>query len=92
MHAIYKYELGVLEKQIISLPRGAKIIRVDSLEGRFWLWAMVDLSPDCPLEMRSIEMYKTGMPIDNPTGLVYLGLCTLYVMQELGLYTFERVS
>ncbi len=91
MHAIYKYELGVLEKQTINLPRDAKILRVDSLDGRFWLWAMVDTSPDCQVETRYIEMYKTGMPIDNQNGLVYLGLCTLYVMQELGLYTFERV-
>lgn len=91
MHAIYKYELGVLEKQTISLPRGAKIIRVADLDGKFWLWAIVDTSPDCQREIRRIEMYKTGMPLDNPDTLVYIGLCTLYVMQELGLYTFERV-
>jgi hypothetical protein len=92
MFAIYKYSLGCLEKQTIDLPRGAKIIRVDSIGGQFFLWAMVNTSPDCQVETRYIEMYKTGMPIDNLDGLVYLGLCTLYVMQELGLYTFERVS
>jgi hypothetical protein len=92
MHAIYKYELGCLEKQTIELPQDAKIIRVCDLDGKFWLWAMVNTNPDCPKESRKIEMYKTGMPIDNCDGLVYLGLCCLYVMQELGLYTFERIG
>ena len=90
MYAIYKYPLGCLEKQTIELPEGAKIIRVCDLDGQFWLWAMVNTSPEHPREGVKIEMYKTGMPIDNPVGLEYIGLCTLYVMQELGLYCFKR--
>ena len=88
-HAIFKYELGCLEKQVINLPLGAKIIRVDDVEGKFYLWAMVNKTN--PTEPRHIEMYKTGQPIPNPDGLTYLGLCTLFVAQELGLYTFERM-
>lgn len=87
-HAIFKYELGCLENQVVYLPISAKIIRVGDVDGRFYLWAIVNKTN--AVEPRHIEMYKTGQPIPNPDGLTYLGLCTLFVMQELGLYTFER--
>lgn len=90
---IFKYELPVLEKFELYLPIGAQILRVDSIDGKFWLWAIVDEQSTIDNEPRHIEMYKTGQPIDEPASeLRYIGLCRLYIMQELGLYVFERVK
>lgn len=90
MKKIYKYELSIKEKQGIELPIGAQIIRVDDIEGKFYLWAIVDTSEEAEKELRFIEFYKTGQLIEESEGLIYLGFCKLFIMQELGLYVFER--
>lgn len=92
MKKIYKYPIPVQEKFYLELPTGSKILRVDDVDGLFFLWAIVDTSEDVGLEKRFIECYKTGQPIENDSGLVYLGLCKLFIMQELGLYVFERIN
>ena len=83
--------MPIQEKIEIELPVGSQIIRVDDVDGLFFLWAIVDTDIE-EMELRHIEFYKTGQPIENAETLVYLGLCKLFIMQELGLYTFERVS
>jgi hypothetical protein len=93
MKAIYKYSLPVQEKFVLELPAAAQIVRVDDVEGKFWLWAIVETDPEHPKEPRFIECYKTGQPIETPLeDLRYLGLCKLFIMQELGLYMFENVA
>lgn len=87
---IFKYPLGVLEKQTLSLPSNARIIRVEDIGGMFWLWAMVDQTI-LATEDRRIEMHKTGNDIPDAHELVYLGCCKLYIQMELCLYTFERL-
>lgn len=91
-HAIYKYPLPVKEKYSIELPQGAKIVRVEDVDGFNFLWAIVNVDPEHPKETRHLEFYKTGAAIKNPDELFYLGLCKIYVQQELGLYCFERIS
>ena len=88
-YKIFKYSLALQEKQVISLPTGAQIIRVADVDGLFFLWAIVDT--DCTTtEARKIEMYKTGHEFTtHPDNLKYLGECKLLIMQELGLYVFE---
>jgi hypothetical protein len=91
-HKIFKYELPVLEKVSILLPKGANIIRCDSVEGKCWLWAIVNID-DLETEERIFELYKTGMPIETDINtLKYIGMCKLFIMQELGLYVFENIS
>lgn len=91
MKAIYKYSLPVMEKFTMALPAGAQIIRVDDVDGKFWLWAIVD--PHAAQEERRIECYKTGQEIETPLDhLRYIGCCKLFIMQELCLYMFENVS
>lgn len=92
MKKIFKYPLPVQEKFDIGLPAGAKIIRVEDVDGHFFLWAIVNPDPEWPVEIRHLEFYKTGQEIHNSEGLQYLGLCKLFIMQELGLYVFERTE
>jgi len=90
MNAIFKYELSVKKKQVIELPKGAIIIRIEDIDGKFYLWAIVNTYEDCETESRHLECYKTGQPIDDIQTLHYIGLAKLFIMQELGLYFFER--
>ena len=95
MKKIFKYELSIKEKQSIELPINAQIIRVDDVDGKFFLWAIVtppNEDEEAETETRFLEFYKTGQPITTPTeDLVYLGFCKLFIMQELGLYVFENI-
>lgn len=91
MTKIFKYELPVLEKFSLQLPKFAHIIRTDSIEGRFYIWAVVDTEAE--LETRKFEFHKTGGEIKSDFySLVYIGFCTLFIQQELCLYLFEDVS
>lgn len=88
MNKIYKYPVPVREKYDIELPKGATIIRVEDVDGLFFLWAIVN-PEETDTQIFYLEFYKTGQPIETPVDdLKYLGLCKLFVMQELGLYCF----
>ena len=93
MKKIYKYPLPVQEKYIIELPKGAKIIRCEDVDGLFFLWAIVDTGEDVEKENRYLEFYKTGQEILTPLeDLVMIGTCKLFIMQELCLYVFENIT
>lgn len=91
MNKIFKYSIPTKEKYTIELPKGAQIIRVEDVDGLFFLWAIVNTDEDHPKEKRCLEFYKTGQPIETPLErLNYLGTCKLFIMQELCLYVFEN--
>ena len=93
MKAIYKYSIPTKEKHSIELPKGAWIIRVEDVEGLFFLWAIVDTGEDVEKEFRHLEFYKTGQPIETPLEhLKFVGTCKLFIMQELCLYVFENTN
>ena len=93
MKAIYKYSIPVQEKYTIELPKGAKIIRVEDVEGLFFLWAIVETDENHEKEKRYLEFYKTGQPIETPLeDLKMVGTCKLFIMQELCLYVFENIN
>jgi len=93
MNKIYKYPLGVLETQTLDLPEGAQIIRVDTVDGKLFLWAIVNTAPDVKEVTRYLEFYKTGQAFTSKiSDLNYLGSCRLYIMQELMLYVFENIA
>lgn len=93
MNKIFKYSLPVQEKYEIELPKGAQIIRVQDVDGLFFLWAIVNDDEPHPKEKRCLEFYKTGQPIETPIEhLHFLGTCKLFIMQELCLYVFENIQ
>lgn len=92
MNKIYKYSLPVQEKYVIELPKASRIIRVEDVDGLFFLWAIVDTETD-EKENRYLEFYKTGQTIETPLeDLVMVGTCKLFIMQELCLYVFENIN
>ena len=91
MKVIYKYTLPVKEKCVIELPKQSIIIRVEDVDGQFYLWAIVDKEEE--IEKRYLEFYKTGQPIETPVeNLKFLGTCKLFIGQELCLYVFENIN
>ena len=93
MNKIFKYSIPTKEKYSIELPKDAQIIRVEDVDGLFFLWAIVDDSEDVETELRHLEFYKTGQPIETPLAdLQFVGTCKLFIMQELCLYVFENIN
>lgn len=93
MKAIYKYQIPVKEMVELELPKEARIIRIEDVDGEFFLWAVVETNEDHPQEKRFFELYKTGQEIKSPiTELNYLGNCKIFIGQELCLYVFENLK
>ncbi len=84
---IYKYQMPVLEEFEMTLPQNAEIIRVQDMDGYFWMWAVVNT--DAPTETRKFRAFKTGAKIPDGLELRYVGFCAVFVQMELGLYIFE---
>lgn len=62
MRRIYKYQVFTLDRQTISLPRGAKILDVRPQDGQVQLWALVD-----PAESwETVELRVVGTGHDFP--------------------------
>ena len=81
--------IPVLEEFTLQLPKNSEIIHVSDFNGKFYMW--IKYESDDNYEPRYFECYKTGMEFKNPEmSLEYLGLCKLWIMQELGLYIFEN--
>jgi hypothetical protein len=92
MKKVYKYPLQPTDKQMIPLPKDAKIIHLDVQRGIPCIWALVD--PDLPLEPIMIYTYGTGHEI-NEEGLLYIGSYQLLggdiVFHAFREYTFKAV-
>lgn len=86
---IFKYQMPVLEKFEMKLPKGALIIRMADQDGMFWLWAVVDTN--APDETRHFRAFKTGAEIPSDLHMAYIGFCAVFVQMELGLYIFEEI-
>ena len=87
---IYKYQMPVMEHFTMMLPIGAEIIRMDAIDGMFWLWAVVDTN--VPDEPRKFHAVKCGGSMPDVPNLKYVGCCAVFIQMELMLYIFEETS
>ena len=55
---VYKFPIGVTDKQLISMPKGAKILTVQFQNGILCLWALCDKA--APKAHREIFIHGTG--------------------------------
>lgn len=88
MHAIWKYSLEHVGRQVLRMPRGAKILCVQTQAGSVQLWALVDV--DAPMDVRVIVVQMTGHQMEKPNS-IYIGTCqlqsgiiVLHVFEEAG--------
>lgn len=86
MKVIYKYQIPVAESFSLHLPEFSEVIRIDSLNGMLWLWALVDT--DMPLVSYNFNAYKTGGEIPKNIQQHYVGCAAIFIQMELMLYFF----
>jgi hypothetical protein len=88
LKVIHKYPLPIADVVRVKMPSGAHPVRVDSINGLAYIWAMVDT--DKPEVFHEYHMFKTGgkMPDDADT-LIYIGQVAIYVQMELMLYVHQ---
>ena len=91
MKTIYKYGLSITDTQNVQMPFGARILCVQVQRGTPCIWAEVDTEEE-RTEMRRIDIYGTGHPMDrNPEfGSSYIG--TFQVRDgDFVFHVYERV-
>ena len=77
MAKVYKYRLSILDEQVVNMPKGAKVLSVQSQNGAPCIWAAVN--PDeTECERRKFRMAGTGHPIDDSLVNDYIGSFMLY--------------
>lgn len=70
MKKVFKFTLFLVDKQFVTMPKGAKILTIQPQGRSIQLWALVDESQ--PMIGRKIECYGTGHTIEDPNGLIYI--------------------
>jgi hypothetical protein len=64
--SIWKFDLTVTDRQLVTMPIGAKILSIQFQGGSLKLWALVD--PEAETVGREIVMYGTGWPMREHPG------------------------
>ncbi len=76
MITIYKYQLGVVDSQTVSMPTNAQILTVQVQNGIPCIWAAVD--PDAQTQIRTFHTYGTGHAVNTSVELFYIGTYQLH--------------
>ena len=71
MEAVYKYPLVVTDRQLVKMPKEAKILTVQVQNGEPQRWALVN--PDNETEEVPIRIHGTGHKITDADRLAYIG-------------------
>lgn len=91
---IWKFELAIDNKNIISMPKGAEILSVQLQNNKPCIWALVN--PDEPdKEERHFEMFGTGHPVPCDMGVDRKFLGTLQPVEmyvSFAFHVFERIN
>lgn len=66
MSVVYKYclEGGIVDSQVMMLPRDAKILDLEEQEGRLYLWALTSF-PQERID-RHLRIFGTGHELGGP--------------------------
>lgn len=74
MNKIFKYTLETTDQQILKLPKGAKILSLQTQNNIPCIWAMIDTHAIETEEQHIINTYGTGhqLPLDM-SNQVFLG-------------------
>lgn len=87
MQKVFKYLVPFKEYVELELPVGARVIRIDGMDGHLYFWALVDTEANT--EIRRFYLAKTGGEGLPDFPLRYLGCGAIFIQQELMLYVFE---
>ena len=76
MKRIYKYVLGIVDSQELSLPLGSKVLSVEEQYGNIVLYALVDTEWS-ELEIYSVIIHGTGHQANDIENYCFLGTVKL---------------
>ena len=73
---IFKYKLNIEEIQFVAMPKGAKVLTVQTQKGYPCIWAIVD--PQAEIENKKICMRGTGHDASEVKDMCYIGTFQRY--------------
>ena len=85
--AVYKYLIPFQEDFDLKLPKGSKVVRIDTDNGNPYLWALVPVD-ETEIYTYKFKSSKTGGIIDHSDDLIFLDTYSIYIQMELMLYVF----
>ena len=83
MKVIFKYTLNVTDKQVIQMPVGAEILKVDTQYNKICIWAMFDRVKEYDTEERVFEIFGTGNSFEESDKRNYLDTIQLYDGEQI---------
>lgn len=83
---ILKYKLQIISDQLVEMPRGSWILKVDNQRGDLCLWAMTNIE-ETETTFRHIEILGTGQVVSGMDGLVNIGTV---VIEPYVWHVFEK--
>jgi len=90
MKTIYKYNIGIVDKQQIHLPVGHEILSVQTQGGAVCIWALIDTEAETQEEL--IEVFGTGHPVHVDMGIERQFIGTVQIMGGTQIYhVFKRL-
>ncbi|MGL5912788.1 MAG: DUF7352 domain-containing protein [Bacteroidales bacterium] len=89
MKTIYKYPIEVTNEQTIKLPKGAKILTIQTQRETPCIWAMIDKTEQETEEVE-LRVHGTGHDVPDSETLRYIGTFQLHG-GSLVFHTFRKV-
>lgn len=90
INIIWKFELEIVDRQFLQMPKGAQILSINYQNDTPCLWAFVD--PEAPIEERCFEIFGTGEGIYEDMGIVRHFISTFQALDGAFVWhCFERL-
>ena len=76
-HTVYKIILRVTDRQVVVLPKSAKLLHVHEQRGEICVWYLKSIDDDDELEDRTVHIIGTGHIFGDVDRITYLGTAHL---------------
>lgn len=89
---VLKYPIPFQEGFTLNLPKGSKVVRIDTIDGFPSLWALTPVDYD-EVVTYHFKSSKTGGEINHDEPLAFIDTYAIFIQMELMLYVFlEKVT
>ena len=90
MEYIYRYRLAITDRQIVKMPKDAKILSLQVKDGSPCIWAMVN--PKNSTEEVLFRVYATGEKITDTEKLQFIGTFQLELYGHVYHVFLEKIN
>lgn len=85
---VHKYPIPFQEGFELNLPKGSQVVRIDTVDGFNFLWALHEVSDNPEIVTYKFVSSKTGGEIEHEKPLTFVGMYSIFIQMELLLYVF----